>query len=132
MKLKWNGLEIELTVDELKQMVEKGLISPEDDKIPYPEEWKDMIKNLPKVKPGQNFPTPHPFDVVAVYGCQIPNPIQYTNDPHWDGTTALGTPLGTQMSHVEIASDASAADNTDKTATYGEDSGIKGIIPNKE
>lgn len=104
MKLKWNGLDIELTVDELKQMVEKGLISPEDDKIPYPELWKDMIRNPPQVQPGQNPPpTPHPFDVVAVYGCQMPNPIQYTNEPHWDGTTTLGTPA----SNTEITNEAS-------------------------
>ena len=104
MKLKWNGLEIELTVDELKQMVEKGLISPEDEKIPYPEEWKEMIRNLPRVQPGLNPPpTKHPFDVVAMYGCQIPSPIQYNNDPHWDGTTTLGT----QAINTEITSEAS-------------------------
>lgn len=104
MKLKWNGLDIELTVDELKQMVEKGLIFPEDDKIPYPEEWKDMIRKLPRVQPGLNTPpAQHPFDVVAVYGCQIPNSIQFTNDPHWDGTTTLGMPA----TNTEIPSEAS-------------------------
>lgn len=129
MKLKWNGLEIELTVDELKQMVEKGLISPEDDKIPYPEEWKDMIRKLPRVQPGQNpTPTPHPFDVVAVYGCHIPNPIQCTNDPHWDGTTTLGK----TATRIEITSDASAASSAGKTATFCEDSAIEGIAANKE
>ena len=129
MKLKWNGLEIELTVDELKQMVEKGLISLEDDKIPYPELWKDMIRKAPSVQPGLNPPpNPHPFDVVAVYGCQMPNPIQYTDDPHWDGSTALGT-LAT---HTEMTSDASAASSADKTATYGEDSAIEGIVGKKE
>lgn len=128
MKLKWNGLDIELTVDELKQMVEKGLISPEDEKIPYPELWKDMIRKAPSVQPGLNPPPQHPFDVVAVYGCQMPNPIQYTNDPHWDGTTTLGTPA----IHTDITSDASAASSADKTATYGEDSAIEGIVDKKE
>ena len=129
MKLKWNGLDIELTVDELKQMVEKGLISPEDDKIPYPDEWKDMIRNPPHVQPGQNPPpTPHPFDVVAVYGCQMLNPIQYTNYPRWDGSTALGT----TAIHTDMTSDASAASSADKTATYGEDSAIEGIVGKKE
>ena len=115
MKLKWNGLDIELTVDELKQMVEKGLISPEDDKIPYPELWKDMIRNPPHVQPGQNPPpTPHPFDVVAVYGCQMPNPIQYTNEPHWDGTTTLGTPaINTEITNE--ASDQCTQSNTPST-----------------
>ncbi len=129
MKLKWNGLDIELTVDELKQMVEKGLISPEDDKIPYPEEWKDMIRKLPHVQPGQNPPpTQHPFDVVAVYGCHIPNPIQCTNDPHWDGTTTLGT----TTIHTDMTSDTSAATSAGKTATFGEDITIEGIAANKE
>ena len=129
MKLKWNGLDIELTVDELKQMVEKGLICPEDDKIPYPEEWKDMIRKLPRVQPGQNPPSnPHPFDVVAVYGCHMPNPIQYTNDPHWDGTTTLGK----TATRIEITSDTSAASSAGKTTTFGEDSAIEGIADNKE
>ena len=129
MKLKWNGLDIELTVDELKQMVEKGLISPEDDKVPYPELWKDMIRNLPHVQPRQNPPQPqHPFDVVAMYGCQISSPIQYTNDPHWDGTTTLGT----TTTYTDITSDASAASSAGKTAANGEDSAIEGIADNKE
>jgi hypothetical protein len=129
MKLIWNGLEIELTVDELKQMVEKGLISPEDDKIPYPEEWKDMIRKLPRVQPGLNPPpNPHPFGVVAVYGCQMPNPIQCTNDPHWDGTTTLGK----TATHIIITSDTSAENSAGKTTTFVEDSTIEGIADNKE
>ena len=129
MKLKWNGLDIELTVDELKQMVEKGLISPEDDKIPYPKDWIDMIRKLPQVQPGQNpSPAPRPFDVVAMYGCQIPSPIQCTNDPHWDGTTTLGT----TTIHTELTSDTSAASPADKTTTPGEDSANEGTATNKE
>ena len=115
MKLKWNGLDIELTVDELKEMVEKGLISPEDEKIPYPELWKDMIRKMPREQPGLNPPpTQHPFDVVAVYGCQIPSPIQYNNDPHWDGTTTLGTPaINTEK--TSEASDQCAQSSTQST-----------------
>ena len=129
MKLKWNGLDIELTVDELKQMVEKGLISPEDDEIPYPEEWKDMIRKLPNVKQEQNPPpAQRPFDVVAMYGCQIPSPIQYTNDPHWNVTTALGT----SAIHTELTGDTSAASPADKTTTHGEDSTNEGTATNKE
>lgn len=129
MKLKWNGLEIELTVDELKQMVEKGLISPEDDEIPYPEEWKDMIRQLPHVKPEQNHPpTPRPFDVVALYGCQIPSPIQCTDVPNWNVTTTLGT----SAIHTELTSDTSAESPADKTPTCGEDSANEGTATNKE
>ena len=106
----------------------KGLISPEDEKIPYPELWKDMVRKQPSVQPGLNPPPQHPFDVVAVYGCQMPNPIQYTDDPHWDGSTALGT-LDT---HTEMTSDAGAASSADKTATYGEESAIEGILDKKE
>lgn len=46
MKLKWNGFDLELTVEELKQMVEKGLIDPGDDKVPYPDTWKEVRERI--------------------------------------------------------------------------------------
>lgn len=99
MKLKWNGFDLELTVEELKQMVDKGLIDPEDEKVPYPDTWKELLKVIPiqpnqpvqpsdPLKPYVN-PQPHPFPTVTAYGCQsIQSPLGGV--AQWDGTTALG------------------------------------------
>ena len=98
MKLKWNGFDLELTVEELKQMVEKGLIDPEDDKVPYPDTWKDLLKRIPvqpnppvqpsdPLKPYVN-PHPNPFPTVTTYGCEsVHGPLGGV--AQWDGTTAL-------------------------------------------
>lgn len=104
MKLKWNGFDLELTVEELKQMVEKGLIDPEDDKVPYPDTWKDLLKRIP-VQPNQPVqpsdplkpyvnpqPSPFPFPTVTAYGCEsVHGPLGGV--AQWDGTTALGGKL---------------------------------------
>jgi hypothetical protein len=58
----------------------------------------------------------------------MPNPIQYTNDPHWDGTTSLGK----TATRIEITSDTSAASSAGKTATFDEDSAIERIVDKKE
>lgn len=100
MKLKWNGFDLELTVEELKQMVEKGLIDPEDEKVPYPDTWKDLLKQIP-VQPNQplqpsdplqpyvNPHSPFPFPTVTAYGCQsVQGPLGGV--AQGDGTTALG------------------------------------------
>ena len=104
MKLKWNGFDLELTVEELKQMVEKGLIDPEDEKVPYPDTWKDLLKRIP-IQPNQPVqsseplkpyvnpqPNPFPFPTVTAYGCQsVQGPLGGV--AQWDGTTALGGKL---------------------------------------
>jgi len=88
MKLTWNGLYIELTVDELKQMVDKKLITPGDEKVPYPDTWLELIKRAnPAVKPA---PTVDPFPTIALYGCQFASPLTNDLPAQWDGTTALG------------------------------------------
>lgn len=103
MKLKWNGFDLELTVEELKQMVEKGLIDPEDEKVPYPDTWKDLLKRIPvlpnqPVQPGDllkpyvNPQSPFPFPTVTAYGCEsVHGPLGGV--AQWDGTTALGGKL---------------------------------------
>lgn len=103
MKLKWNGFDLELTVEELKQMVEKGLIDPEDDKVPYPDTWKELLKRIPvqpnqpvqpsdPFKPYVNPQSPFPFPTVTAYGCQsAQGPLGGV--AQWDGTTALGGKL---------------------------------------
>ena len=104
MKLKWNGFDLELTVEELKQMVEKGLIDPEDEKVPYPDTWKDLLKRIPiqpnqPVQPSEPLkpyvnpqPNPFPFPTVTAYGCQsIQTPLGGV--AQWDGTTSLGGKL---------------------------------------
>ena len=103
MKLKWNGFDLELTVEELKQMVEKGLIDPEDDKVPYPDTWKELLKRIPvqpnqpvqpsdPLKPYVNPQSPFPFPTVTAYGCQsVQGPLGGV--AQWDGTTALGGKL---------------------------------------
>lgn len=103
MKLKWNGFDLELTVDELKQMVEKGLIDPEDDKVPYPDSWKELLKRIPvqptqplqpsdPLKPYVNPQSPFPFPTVTAYGCEsVQGPLGGV--AQWDGTTALGGKL---------------------------------------
>ena len=91
MKLKWNGFDIELTVEELKQMVEKGLIDPEDDKVPYPDTWKDLLKRIP-VQPNQPV---QPSDPLKPYVNPQPSPFHgpLGGVVQWDGTTALGGKL---------------------------------------
>ena len=103
MKLKWNGFDLELTVEELKQMVEKGLIDPEDDKVPYPDTWKELLKRIPvqpnqpvqpsdPLKPYVNPQSPFPFPTVTAYGCEsVQGPLGGV--AQWDGTTALGGKL---------------------------------------
>lgn len=109
MKLKWNGFDLELTVEELKQMVEKGLIDPEDDKVPYPDTWKDLLKKIAErptqplqpsdpwkpsdpFKPYVNPQSPFPFPTVTAYGCEsVHGPLGGV--AQWDGTTALGGKL---------------------------------------
>lgn len=106
MKLKWNGFDLELTVEELKQMAEKGLIDPEDEKVPYPDTWEELLKRIadrptqplqpndqlkPYVNP-QPSPFPFPFPTVTAYGCQsIQTPLGGV--AQWDGTTALNGKL---------------------------------------
>lgn len=104
MKLKWNGFDLELTVEELKQMVDKGLIDPEDEKVPYPDTWEELLKRIP-IQPNQPVqpsdplkpyvnpqPSPFPFPTVTAYGCQsIQTPLGGV--AQWDGTTALGGKL---------------------------------------
>lgn len=105
MKLKWNGFDLELTVEELKQMVEMGLIDhddekallndPEDDKVPYPDTWKELLKMIPKpaqpsdpLKPYVNPQSPFPFPTVTAYGCEsVQGPLGGV--AQWDGTMAL-------------------------------------------
>ena len=103
MKLKWNGFDLELTVEELKQMVEKGLIDPEDDKVPYPDTWKDLLKRIPiqpnqpvqpsdPLKPYVNPQSPFPFPTITAYGCEsVQGPLGGV--AQWDGSTALGGKL---------------------------------------
>ena len=93
MKLKWNGFDLELTVEELKQMVEKGLIDPEDDKVPYPDTWKELLKKIADpLKPYVNPQSPFPFPTVTAYGCEsVHGPLGGV--AQWDGTTALGGKL---------------------------------------
>ena len=103
MKLKWNGFDLELTVEELKQMVEKGLIDPEDDKVPYPDTWKELLKKIAErptqpltpsdpLKPYVNPQSPFPFPTVTAYGCEsVHGPLD--GIAQWDGTTALGGKL---------------------------------------
>lgn len=88
MKLKWNGFDLELTVEELKQMVDKGLIDPNDEKVPYPDTWKELMKQIPNqpLKPQQ--PYIDQFPIIATYGCPTPS-ILYGATATWDGTTAL-------------------------------------------
>ena len=106
MKLKWNGFDLELTVEELKQMVKEGLIDPDDEKVPYPDDWKDLLKRI-SAEPNQPLrpsdplkpyvnpqPNPFPFPTVTAYGCQsLDTAIGDTplnGKAVWDGTTALG------------------------------------------
>ena len=67
MKMKFRGAEIELTVEELKQMIDKGILDDEhwDKDDPWQKLIDESTKSMPKKDPFPN--------VVAVYGCQMPN-----------------------------------------------------------
>lgn len=123
MKLKWNGFDLELTVDELKQMVDRGLIDTEDDKVPYPETWKELLKGIPiqpnqpvqpsePLKPYVNPQRPFQFPVVATYGCEmVQSPLGGV--AQWDGTTALGGKLAITDNGEVVRSDCNNTDNPD-------------------
>lgn len=81
MKLKCNGFDLELTVEELKQMVEKGLIDSNDEKVPYPDTWEDLLKKIAErptqpLQPSDPFTpyvnpqSPFPFPTIIAYGCE--------------------------------------------------------------
>ena len=105
MKIKWNGMDIELTVDEFQELITKGIFDPEDEKIPYPKEWEELLKNIPKmpqVQPGlQPYvePKPDPFRGLGVmaYGCQ-PTPYNPTVTPQWNQTTGTTPTIRTFVS----------------------------------
>lgn len=120
MKLKWNGFDLELTVDELKQMVDRGLIDTEDDKVPYPDTWKELLKGIP-IQPNQpvqpseplDLKSPFPqFPVVATYGCEmVQSPLGGV--AQWDGTTALGGKLTITDNGEVVRSGSNNTDNPD-------------------
>ena len=103
MKLKWNGFDLELTVEELKQMVEKALIDSNDEKVPYPDTWEDLLKKIAErptqpLQPSDPFTpyvnpqSPFPFPTIIAYGCEsVQGPLGGV--AQWDGTTALGGKL---------------------------------------
>ena len=66
MKMKFRGAEIDLTVEELKQMIDKGLLDDEqwDKNDPWQKLIDEQIKTMPKKRP---FP-----DTIALYGCPMP------------------------------------------------------------
>lgn len=67
MKMKFRGAEIDLTVEELKQMIDRGLL--DDEHWDKNDPWQKLIDESTKPMPKKN-----PFtEVVAVYGCQMPN-----------------------------------------------------------
>lgn len=92
MKMKFRGAEIDLTVEELKQMIDRGLL---DDEHWYKNDpWQKLIEESTKTIPEKR---PFP-DVVAVYGCPMPNSwetplyqLDNTRAPHLTSTevTAL-------------------------------------------
>ena len=116
MKLKWNGMDIELTVDEFQELVTRGIIDdPEDSKVPYPKEWEELLKGIPKMpnvppvqeplQPLQPYvqPKPDPFrdNTVLCYGCQpmqSPWTFDQTPQPQWNLTCMTsGTSCGDKV-----------------------------------
>lgn len=128
MKLKWNGFDLELTVEELKQMVETGLIDlddekdllndPEDDKVPYPDTWKELLKMIPKpaqpndpLKLYVNPQSPFPFPTVTAYGCEsVQGPLG--GIAQWDGTMALDGKLDITDNGEVVRRDSDNAKNS--------------------
>ena len=86
MKMKFRGAEIELTVEELKQMIDRGML--EDENWGKNDPWQKLIDESTKTMPKKS---PFP-DTVALYGCQMPNSWEpfYQKDntglPHIDVT----------------------------------------------
>ena len=66
MKMKFRGAEIDLTVDELKQMIDRGLL--DDEHWDKDDPWQKLIDESTKTTPKKE-----PFPTVALYGCQMPN-----------------------------------------------------------
>lgn len=127
MKLIWKGMDIELTVEEFQELITRGIIDdPEDSKVPYPKEWEELLKGIPKmpnVPPAQEplqpyvQPKPDPFRdmTVTCYGCQpIPAPITPGQSPQWNqyvGTS--GTSCGDMVDAI------AKADTTDASKLNG-------------
>lgn len=90
MKMKFRGAEIELTVEELKQMIDSGML--DDEHWDKDDPWQKLIDESTKTMPKKE-----PFPTVALYGCNMPNSWEpfyqqdHTGLPHIDATevTAL-------------------------------------------
>lgn len=95
MKMKFRGAEIELTVEELKQMIDIGIL--DDEHWDKNDPWQKLIDE--STKSTKSIPKNNPFtEVVAVYGCQMPDSWEtpfyqqdHTGAPHLTTTevTAL-------------------------------------------
>lgn len=76
MKLLYNGMEITCTPDEFEDLVIRGLLPGREklSNINYKDDWiNPFCENVPKeVKDG-----PYMQPVVALYGCEMTQPIQY-------------------------------------------------------
>ena len=113
MKLKWKGMDIDLTVEEFHELITRGIIDdPEDSTVPYPKEWEELLKGvqLPKkqpslepLQPSQPYTPskPDPFRdmTVTCYGCQsIPTPWTPVQVPQWNPT--CGTSCGDKVDAI--------------------------------
>lgn len=114
MKIKWHGLDIELTVDELEEMYSRGLIDINHDVRENGEikekSWDELVDELtkvkskdnlvekntlptmPEIKPFQPFKQPYelprePYrdDICVAYGCGMTPTITYAQ---YDQTTS--------------------------------------------
>lgn len=69
MKLIYKGTELDLTVDELKEMVDKGLLKEEENFWESHDGWQKIIDDIKK----SNIPRdPFRGNMVMLYGCEIP------------------------------------------------------------
>lgn len=77
MKLLYNGMEITCTPDEFEDLVTRGLIPGKNELIERNKEddWIDLIRRLTPEKPKDAVPGRNWPPTVALYGCEMVQPI---------------------------------------------------------
>lgn len=131
MKIKWHGLDIELTVDELEEMYSRGLIDINHDVRETGEikekSWDELVDELtkvkskdnlveknplpkmPEIKPFQPFKQPYeplprePYrdNICVAYGCGMTPPVMYEQ---YDQTTQTTSSTATNSSDTPLLS----------------------------
>jgi len=123
MRIKYKDVDIECTVDEFEEMVARGLLGepPKFDQNDFVKKWNELDQD--KERPMES-----PFDVVMVYGVNLPNggyqpvwPNKTTTGqkPMWPNKTTTGQNLTyTADNHTGTTIEPTQTDSTNATIQF--------------